>query len=56
MRRVLTIMAMAALAVAATNCAKRVRANGPATGDGIPVGLDNASTNDAATDNGTAPE
>lgn len=54
MRRILTIMAMAALAVAATNCAKRVRANGPATGDGIPVGLDNGSANDTAADNTTA--
>jgi hypothetical protein len=54
MRRILTIMAMTALALAATNCARRGRANGPATGDGIPVDL-NASTNSAAMDNGTTP-
>lgn len=47
MRRILTIMAMAALAVAATNCAKKGQATGPATGDGLPVDL-NAS-------NATAP-
>jgi hypothetical protein len=42
MRRILTIVAMAALAIAATNCAKRGRATGPATGDGIPVDLNSA--------------
>ena len=47
MKRILTIMAMAALAFAATDCAKRARANGPATGDGIPVDL-NAGDNTAA--------
>ena len=44
MRRILTIMAMAALAVAATNCAKRGRATGPATGDGIAVDLNQSNT------------
>ena len=48
MRRILTILAMTALAIAATDCAKRARANGPATGDGIPVDLN-------AADNTTAP-
>lgn len=43
MRRILTIMAMAALAIAATNCAKRGRATGPATGDGIPVDLNSSN-------------
>lgn len=47
MRRVLTVMAMVALAIAATNCAKRGRATGPATGDGIPVDL-NSVDNSAA--------
>jgi hypothetical protein len=44
MRRILTIVAMAALAVAATNCAKRGRATGATTGDGIAVDL-NAADN-----------
>lgn len=44
MRRILTIMAIAALAITATNCAKRVRANGPATGDGIPVDLNQSNS------------
>jgi len=48
MKRILTIMAMVALAIAATDCAKRARANGPATGDGIPVDL-NAADNTTAT-------
>jgi len=44
MRHIFTIMAMTVLALAATNCAKRVRANGPATGDGIPVDLNQSNS------------
>lgn len=44
MRRILKIMAMAALAIAATNCAKRGSANGTTTGDGIPVDLNQSNS------------
>jgi hypothetical protein len=44
MRRILTIMAMTALAIAATNCAKRGQATGPATGDGLPVDLNSSNS------------
>jgi hypothetical protein len=47
MKRILTIMAIAALAIAATDCTKRARASGPATGDGIPVDA-NAADNTTA--------